>query len=327
MTFRPLASVMCSSLGRRNAGGTPPASGVPPALRLPKLEHITLANGLKVILAERHEIPMVNFGLMIDSGYAADQFAAPGAAALVTNLLTQGTHKRSSLEISEQLAQLGANLNAGANLDTITVRLSALKSKLDPSLEIFADVVLNPVFPLADFAREQKLQLAAIEREKTEPFAIALRVLPELIYGKGHPYAEPLTGSGNPDSVSKLTRDDMVKFHEAWFKPNHSALIVVGDTTLAEIKPKLEALFQGWKPGDPPKKNVAVIAPGGKPVVYLLDRPDSQQSVILAGHVAPPKNNPNEVSIETMNNVLGGNFVGIILGRRHVAGENHRLLG
>ena len=289
----------------RNA---PPASGQPPALRLPKLERITLANGLKVVLAERHEIPVVNFGLMVDSGYAADQFAAPGAAALVANLLNQGTRKRSSLEISEQLAQLGANLNVGASMDALTARLSALKTNLDPSLDIFADVVLNPVFPQADFLREQKMQLAAIDREKTEPNSMALRVLPELIYGKDHAYSEPWTGSGNAASVSQLTRDDMVKFHGAWFKPNHASLIVVGDTTLAEIRPKLEKLFEGWKPGETPKKNVAVVSPAARPVVYLLDRPDAQQSVIIAGHVAPPKNNPSEVSIETMNNVLGGNF-------------------
>jgi zinc protease len=137
---------------------------------------------------------------------------------------------------------------------------------------------------------------------------MALRVLPELIYGKDHAYSEPWTGSGNAGSVSKLTRDDMVKFHGAWFKPNHASLIVVGDTTLAEIRPKLEKLFDGWKPGETPKKNVAVVSPAARPVVYLLDRPDAQQSVIIAGHVAPPKNNPSEVSIETMNNVLGGNF-------------------
>jgi zinc protease len=289
----------------RNA---PPANGQPPALRLPKLERITLANGLKVVLAERHEIPVVNFGLMVDSGYAADQFAAPGAAALVANLLNQGTKVRGSLEISEQLAQLGATLNVRASVDAITARFSALKTNLDPSLEILADVALNPVFPQADFLREQKMQLAAIEREKTEPDSMALRVLPELIYGKGHAYSEPWTGSGDAASVSKLTREDVVKFHDAWFKPNHASLIVVGDTTLAEIRPKLEKLFLGWKPGETPKKNVAVVSPAARPVVYLLDRPDAQQSVIMAGHVAPPKNNPSEVSIETMNNILGNNF-------------------
>ncbi len=240
----------------RNA---PPATLQPPELKLPKLERTTLANGMKLVLAERHEIPLVNFRLMIDSGYAADQFAAPGAAALVATLLDQGTRTRNALEISEQLAQLGANVGTSASLDSIRAGLSTLKSNLDPALEIYADVVLNPSFPQADFAREQKQQLAAIEREKTEPNAMAMRVLPTLLYGKDHAYAEPWTGSGTPATVAKLTRDDMVKFHATWFKPGNATLVVVGDTTMAEIRPKIERLFAGWKAGDTPKKNVAQV--------------------------------------------------------------------
>ena len=290
----------------------PPATTQPPELRLPSLERATLSNGLKVVLAERHEIPLVNFSLLVDSGYAADQgvgpTAHPGAAALVSKLLDQGTKTRTSLEIGEQLAQLGANLNVGANMDGIDARLSALKANLDASLDIFADVALNPSFPQADFLREQKQQLAAIEREKTEPVPLALRVLPGLIYGKGHAYSEPWTGSGTAASVTQLTREDMARFHAAWFKPNHATLIVVGDTTLAEMRPKLEKLFSAWTPGETPKKNIATVPLPERSVVYLMDRPGAQQSLILAGNVAPPKNNPAEVSIESMNNILGGDF-------------------
>jgi zinc protease len=292
----------------------PPATGQPPELRLPKLERTTLSNGLKVVLAERHEIPLVSLSLLVDSGYAADQFAGPtgrpGTAALVSKLLDQGTKTRTSLEIGEQLAQLGARLNVGANMDGIDARLSALKTNLDASLEIFADVALNPSFPQADFLREQKQQLATIEREKTESVPLALRVLPGLIYGKGHAYSEPWTGSGTAASVTQLTREDMARFHAAWFKPNHATLIVVGDTTLAEMRPKLEKLFSAWTPGETPQKNVATVALPERSVVYLMDRPGAQQSLILAGNVAPPKSNPDEVSIESMNNILGGDFGG-----------------
>jgi zinc protease len=294
----------------------PPAIAQPPELRLPKLERTTLSNGLKVVLAERHEIPLVSFSLLVDSGYSADQgvpsgpgsSGQPGAAALVSKLLDQGTKTRSSLEIAEQLAQLGATLNVSANMDGIDARLSALKANLDASLEIYADVALHPSFPQADFLREQKQQLATIEREKTEPVPLALRVLPGLIYGKGHPYSEPWTGSGTAASVTQLTREDMARFHAAWFKPNHATLIVVGDTTLEEMKPKLEKLFSAWTPGETPKKNVATVALPERSVVYLMDRPGAQQSLILAGNVAPPKNTPAEVSIESMNDILGGDF-------------------
>jgi zinc protease len=286
----------------------PPAIGQPPELHLPKLERATLSNGLKIVLAERHEIPMVNLSLLVDSGYAADQFALPGAARLVAGLLDGGTKTRSAPEISEQLAQLGARLTTAPSVDYLVVRLSSLKTNLDRAMDVYADVLLNPVFPESDFRRQQKLQLSSIDSEKAEPVQTAFRLLPGLIYGKGHAYAQPFTGSGTPASVSKLTRDDLLKFHAAWFKPNHATLVVAGDTTLAEMRPKLEKLFAAWKPGDTPRKNVPDVSLPAKPVVYLVDRPGSQQSLILAGSVAPRKSGTTEIPIVTMNNLLGGDF-------------------
>jgi zinc protease len=285
-----------------------PPVGQQPELRLPKLERTTLSNGLKIIVAERHEIPMVNLSLLVDSGFAADQFAQPGTARLLSSLLDGGTQTRSSQQINEQLALLGARFTSAASVDYLTARLSALKSKLDASLDIYGDLILNPVFPSADFQRQQKLQITGIEREKAAPVQMGLRVLPGLIYGKGHAYAESFTGSGTPESVAKITREDLLKFHDTWFKPNHSTLVVVGDTTLAELRPQLEKLFAGWKPGDTPKKNVPDVALPPKSVVYLVDRPGSEQSLILAGNVAPPKTAAAEISIEAMNNILGGDF-------------------
>jgi zinc protease len=285
-----------------------PETGAPPELKLPKLERATLSNGLQVILAERHEIPVVNFGLQLDAGYAADQFATPGTASLTTALLDGGTAKRTALQISEEAASLGAQLRTSSSLDVSTVSLSALKSNLDPSLELYADVILHPSFPDFDFRRQQKQQIAAIQREKVTPVPMALRVFPGLLYGPQHAYGNPLTGSGTEASVSKLTREDLAKFHETWFKPNHATLIVVGDITLAELTPKLEKLLDGWKRGDVPTKNIGSVEYQPKPVVYLLDRPGALQSVILAGEIAPPRNNPDEIGIEAMNDILGGNF-------------------
>jgi zinc protease len=285
-----------------------PEPGTPPQLKLPKLERTTLSNGLKVIIAERHEIPVADFWLQVDAGYAADQFASPGTASMTTSLLDGGTRKRTALQISEEEALLGAQIHAGSSLDTSTVFLSALKSNLDRSLELYADVVLNPSFPEADFFRLQKQRIAAIQREKVTPFAMALRVFPELLYGPKHAYGVPFTGSGTEASVSKLTREDLVKFHDIWFKPNDSTLVVVGDASLEDLTPKLEKLFAGWKPGEAPKKDIGTVEYPAKPVVYILDKPGALQSVILAGEIAPPRNNPDEIAIETMNNIFGGNF-------------------
>jgi zinc protease len=280
-----------------------------PSLDLPDVHKATLSNGLKVVLAERHEIPVVDFGLVVDAGYAADQFASPGAASLTMDMIDEGTKTRSALEISEALDRLGANLQAGSSLDSSGVSLSALKENLDESLDIFADVLLNPTFPQADFARLQKQRMARIGQEKAQPVGIALRLLPELIFGNGHAYGNPLTGSGTEAAVAKMTREDLAKFHRTWFQPGNATLIVAGDTTLAEIVPKLEAKLGAWK-GDtaPPRKNLTAVPYPKKRAVYLVDRPDAMQSMIIAGVPAPPTNNPDEIAIEAMNTILGGSF-------------------
>ncbi len=287
---------------------TPPVIGPAPGLKLPKLQRATLSNGLKVILAERHELPLVDFWLEEDAGFAADQFASPGTASLTSSLLTGGTTRRNALQISEEQANLGAQIGAFSNLDLTSVRLSALKSKLDPSLDLFADVILNPSFPEADFKRQQNLQLAGIQREKATPMMIGLRVLPPLMFGANHAYGIPFTGTGTQASVSKLKREDLAKFHATWFKPNNGTMIVVGDTTMSEITPKLEKLLASWKPGTVPVKIIPNVPAQQKASVYLIDQPGALQSTILVGQLAPPKSAPNNLAIEAMNDVFGGNF-------------------
>jgi zinc protease len=285
-----------------------PDTGTPPQLKLPKLQRATLKNGLKVILAERHEVPLVSFWLNVDAGYAADQFASPGTASMTAALLNGGTKTRTALQISDEQALLGAQLNAYANLDLSVVQLSALKSKLDPSLDLFADIILNPVFPEPDFKRQQNQQRAAIQREQVTPIQMGLRVFPGLLYGPGHAYGNPLTGSGTLASVDKMTREDLVKFHETWFKPNHATIVITGDTSLSEVTPKLEKLFASWKPGQTPEKNVKNVQMPSKSVVYLLDKPGALQSFIFVGNIAPPTANPSEIAIQAMNDGLGGTF-------------------
>jgi zinc protease len=285
-----------------------PELGAPVEVKFPAIERATLSNGLKVVLARRTAIPQVQFDLLLDAGYAADQTGVPGTASLAMAMLDEGTRTRSALRISDELAGLGAGLGAGSSLDVSAVSLEALREHLDASLALYADVILNPAFPQADFDRLKRQRIAQIRREKSEPVGMALRVLPRLLYGEGHAYANPWTGSGTEASTERITRDDLVRFHRTWFKPDHATMIVVGATTMEEIRPKLERLFAGWRPGDVPRKNIAAVQAPARPVVYLMDRPGAIQSLILAGNLAPPKANPNEPSLETMNTVLGGEF-------------------
>ena len=267
-----------------------------------------LSNGLKVVLAERHTAPVVNFSLLVDSGYAADPANAAGTASFSQRMLEEGTPTRDSLKISEELESLSANFNAGANLDWASVNLNTLKGTMDKALEIYSDLILHPSFPEKEFVRLQKERLAAIQREKVTPIAMALRVSPVLLYGKEHPYGVPFTGTGTEASVNKMTREELAKFHDTWFKPNNSTLLIVGDTTLAEITPKLEKLFAAWKPGEVPKKKIASVPQPQKDVVYLIDRPGSGQSIITAAQLAPPRNDPDSIPLELVNDIFGGTF-------------------
>ncbi|MFA4924043.1 MAG: pitrilysin family protein, partial [Ignavibacteriaceae bacterium] len=239
---------------------------------------------------------------------AADQFGIKGTANLAMNMLDEGTKKRNALQISEELESLGANLSTGSNLDMSSVTLSSLKSNLDKSLDIFADVVLNPSFPEADFNRLKKEQIAGIKREKSSPFSMALRVFPKILYGENHAYGSPFTGSGYEETINKISREDLIKFHQDWIKPNNATLVVVGDITLEELTPKIEKLFKDWKAGEIKQKNIAVVQQKEKPVIYIMDKPGAMQSVIFAGHVTLPTANPDEIAIGLMNDILGGNF-------------------
>jgi zinc protease len=284
----------------------PPVPGPPPATKFPELERATLSNGLKVVLAQRRSIPQIRFDLLLDAGFAADQGAVPGTASMTMAMLDEGTRTRSAIAISDRLSGLGAILATGSRLDVSSVSLAALRESLDSALAVYADVVLHPSFPAADFERLRRQRLAQIQQEKADPVGMALRVFPGLLYGPGHAYSLPWTGSGTEESTARLTREDLIRFHRTWFKPNHATMVVVGATTMAEIRPRLERLFAGWKPGEVPAKNIGTVEQQPRSTVYLLDRPDAIQTLILVGNLAPPKANPDEPAIETMNQILGG---------------------
>jgi len=285
-----------------------PDPGTPPAPRFPEVEKAVLGNGLRVMVVPRPSIPVVNLQLVVDAGFASDPKGAAGTARLASTLIPDGTSSRNALQISDALRDLGATLEARSSLDTTTLGMSALKKNLDASLEIFADVALHPAFPLDELDRQKKQLLAAIDRESSEPNAMGGRVLPRLVYGDGHPYANPTSGSGTKGSVSVLTRSDVERWYQSRFQPGGAVLVVVGDTTLKEILPKLERLFAGWKPGQAPAKEVSLAKRAASQRLYLVDRPGSMQSVILAGMAAPPRANPDEIAQGVVIRVLGGNF-------------------
>jgi zinc protease len=283
-----------------------PALASAPDVDFPKVQRATLSNGLSVILLQRHATPLVNLALAVDAGYAADVPAKAGLASLALGLMDEGTLTRDQFRIVDELDALGARLTTSSSLDLSFVRLQALAANLQPSLQIMADVVLNPAFPADRVAHEKRQRLAEIGQEKQQPVAAALRVLPRLLYGPAHAYSLPFTGSGFEDTVEGVTRDDLAAWHRAWFHPNHSTIIAAGDVTMARLTPALEKAFSAWKRGESPGKRLASVPRSKGGQVYLIDRPDAQQSVIVAAHVTEPGGQPEDLSIQTVMRNFGG---------------------
>jgi zinc protease len=288
-----------------------PDTSAPPELKLPALQRATLSNGLKLVLAERHDAPVVQLNLIVDAGYAADSLAKPGTAKLALAMLDEGTKNLDSLQIAARSDTLGAQLGAGSSLDTSYISLNAITSKLSESLDLFTDVLLNPTFPEKELVRLKKQSIVAIQQERAQPYGIASRIYPKLIYGEGHAYANPMSGSGNEIDILSMTREELQAFYQRWVRPDNATLLITGDTTLAQITPLLEQRLGGWKaPGTAlPKKNLARVALPATPRVFLINRTGAEQSLVLAAEVAPPRNDPDHLAMVTVNTALGGNFV------------------
>jgi len=296
-----------SSVDRKKG---PPVTTQFPDLSFPALQRDTLSNGIHLVLAERHDVPVVNFRLSVDAGYAADQGGKLGASAFTMAMLDEGTESLSTLEIARKLEDLGADFGAGSNLDSTSISMSALASRLPDSLALYADLILHPAFREADVQRLKGQWLAGIAQEKSDPQSLAFRTLPPLLYGEGHAYAIPATGTGTEASITSLTAEDLRAWHQRWIRPDQATLMIVGDTTLAQIKPQLESALGDWKaPATPaPVKNVATVALPAQPRVFLMDRPDAQQTQIFAALLAPSSKVDNALEIGTMSSILGGTF-------------------
>ena len=297
------------------ATGVDRSTGIPqtksfPDLKFPSVQRATLSNGTKVVLAERHEIPVVQMSYQFDGGYSADPAGKAGIANFTAGLLDEGAGELDALAFADRAEALGARLGAGANLDINSASLSALTQNLDPSVGLLADMLRTPRFGQADIERVRGQWIASIKQEKAQPSGVAMRVLPGLVYGEGHPYANPLTGTGNEASIAALTRDDLVAFHAANFRPQDATLVVVGDTTLKQIVPVLEKHFGDWKPAGTGTGAAAVPSAAAQkaPRVFLIDQPGAVQANIFAAQLVPSSKDPGTVVLDMANMVLGGDF-------------------
>ncbi len=285
-----------------------PELGTPKSSKFPELQREKLSNGLNIVLAKRAGVPTIVMNLMFDAGYKTDFLSSPGTAALAMNLLDEGTKDLNSLQINEQLQLLGASMSTFSSQDNSNIYLNTLKPSLDASLNLFADVLLNPSFPEQEFSRLKAQQINNIKREKSQPFSMALRVMNKYLYGDGHPYGNPFTGTGFEDTVEKLTREDVLNFYTTWIRPNNATLVVTGDVEMNELKSKLEKKLGKWKKANVPAITFSAPKANTKNTLYLMNRPESQQSVIIAGHLTEKYGDVSEIALEQMVSILGGDF-------------------
>jgi predicted Zn-dependent peptidase len=309
LTITPFAPAKAAASGVDRSKGVPETERFPD-LAFPAIQRGTLKNGIEVVLAERHEVPVVQVRMLFDAGYAADQGRKLGTASFAMNMLDEGTKSRDATAIAMRSEELGAQIGVYNSLDVSGATLSALKSELRGSLELFADLVRHPEFDAAEMNRVKGQWLAQIAQEKTSPNALGMRVLPPLLYGEGHAYAIPLTGSGTEASIQSLTPQDLAAFHADYVRANNARIIVVGDTTLAEVTAELDRVFGDWLSDKKlrPAKNIAEVAVPTQPRVFLIDKPNAEQSVILAGRLIPSSKAEDRLVTQTANSVFGGEF-------------------
>ena len=282
-----------------------------PDLKFPSLQRTTLKNGLKVILAERPGLPVVQFSMEFQgAGFVSDQGKKAGTASFTMGMLDEGAGQYDALTFGDRAESLGANIGTGASLDGSSVYLSALKENLPESLALFSDVIIQPRFDDKEIERVRAQWLSTIKQEKARPNSLARRLAAPLMYGEGHPYAIPPSGTGNEAGIASLTKADLQAWHKAWIRPDDAILIVVGDTNLKEITPKLEAAFANWNSNKTAAAatSLPTVSLPAKPRVFLVNQPGAVQANILVGQLVPSSKDQKALEFEIANAVLGGEF-------------------
>jgi len=222
--------------------------------------------------------------------------------------MDEGTKSRTALQIAEEVKALGAFLGSGSSFDSSSVSLNILKGKLDKGLDLMTDIVRNPTFPEEELQRKKKIYLGRIQQEMRQPFPSAIKLFLSTLYGEGHPYAQPYTGSGTIESINAIARKDLVNFYNANYAPNNAAVVIAGDITLGEAKSKVEKAFGSWKKKNVKKASIAEPKALQTTKVFILDKPDAAQSVLVIGNLGLKRNNPDFTAVEVVNNALGGMF-------------------
>jgi zinc protease len=284
----------------------PPTLGPPPPLRLPPITTRQLPNGLKIVVVEQHELPLVDAILEVKTGGEADPAGKMGTAALTAAMLSEGTTVRPALAIADQAAYLGVSIGAGSGWEQSTVGLHAPTAQLDSALALFAEVALHPAFPAQDLERVRKARLTALQQLRDRAPAIADRAYATALYGEQNPYGRAL--SGTETSVASISRDDLTRFYQTFYRPNNATLLVVGDVRPDDVERRALALFGGWTRADVPSVSTVATPNHAATTVVLIDKPGAAQSSFRLGGIGAARSTSDYFALQVMNTILGGSF-------------------
>ena len=273
-------------------------------VKLPRAQEATLPNGLRVIVLESHKVPTFNMQMVFLSGGLSDPADYHGLASSTAALLRDGTAKRSSKDIAEQVDALGGTLTSGAGLSSLTstVTTSGLIENLDPTFDLFADVIRNPTFPTVEADKYKARTLAQLQFQRSNPQFLAQEQFNRAIYGD-HPAA---LLSPPVASIKKLSSKDLADFHSTYYRPNNSILAIVGDVTLKEVLPKIEKAFGDWQKAAVPATTIPAVPAQAASHILLVDRPGSVQTVLQLGNLGIERTNPDYFSLLLADRILGG---------------------
>ncbi|MET0137700.1 MAG: pitrilysin family protein [Sphingobium sp.] len=289
-----------------------PIPGVTPTAELIFPEVVTrkLSNGIAVHVARRTVIPTVQMVVSFDTGIAAEPREKSGIGQLLLATMEAGTRTRDAIAIAEEEERLGADVSTGQSMDRTTISLYALTANLGPSLDLMADIIRNPALDPAEVERLRAIQLSAIDAERTQPSGLAARAIFPILYGAQNPYGMSSRGLGDPATVKAITRDDLGGFHRRWLRPEKAEIFVAGNVDVDALMPMLEQRFGRWPSTRdmPPVKDLSAAIPAPASIVYVINRPQSPQSVILGGFITDKTTRDDLLDFNTANTIFANDF-------------------
>jgi zinc protease len=282
-----------------------PGPGLAPALHPPVPVEFSLGNGLKVLLAEDHALPVLTAELVSRAGSFNNPRGKSGLATLTSEIMSDGTISRDLTKLADDQERIGTRINTAAGMDSSSVSMSLLTDHTDEGMEILADVAEHPAFRAEDLDRRRKQRLVRIGQETDNVQTIAIRAIPRVLFGDSQ-YGQPSTGT--TDSVTALTADDISGFYASHYAPGDSALILAGDITREQAEKLAKRYFGGWS-GSAPTSAAALPAPAPPNThIVIIDKPGAPQTAIGVLGLGIPAGSPEAQKLDVLNYTLGGSF-------------------